>query len=64
MKMRVPEWDQKTHDTLVIKHDFDTDWLLLVLEELERQTSKITFDLKIQALEYSKDNVTNVAPPN
>ena len=45
--MRVDEWDQKTHETLVIKHDFDTDWLLLVLEELERQTSKITFDLKI-----------------
>jgi hypothetical protein len=47
MKMRVSEWDGKQHDTLVIKHDFDTDWLLLVLEELEKQTNKISFDLRI-----------------
>jgi hypothetical protein len=64
MQMRVGEWDARFHETLVIKHDFDTDWLLLVLEELERQTHKIAFDLKIQALEYTKDNFNNVAPPN
>ncbi len=34
MKMHVPEWDNRMHDTIIIKHDFDTDWLLIVLEEL------------------------------
>jgi hypothetical protein len=38
MKLRVNEWDGRMHDTLIIKHDFDTDWLHLVLEDQEKQT--------------------------
>ena len=36
MNMQVPEWDGKNHECMIIKHDFDTDWLLLALEELEK----------------------------
>jgi len=47
MRMKVPEWDGKHHDIIIIKHDFDTDWLLLALEELEIRSSSISFDMKV-----------------
>lgn len=58
MRMTIAEWDGKYHDCLIIKHDFDTDWLILALEELEQQTLKIYSKLKIHALEYSKESLT------
>jgi hypothetical protein len=58
MKLRVAEWDGKFHDALIIKHDFDTDWLLMVLVDLEHETLKKTTELRYQALEYSKDTMT------
>jgi len=33
MHLNVNDWDKKTHRILVIKHDFDTEWLLIALEE-------------------------------
>ncbi len=36
MRMQLPDWDNRMHDTIIIKHDFDADWLLIVLEELEK----------------------------
>ena len=38
MRLPVPEWDTLLHRTIVVKHDYDTEWLLLVLEEHERHT--------------------------
>jgi hypothetical protein len=54
MRMKVPEWDNKEHQTLIIKHDFDSEWLLLVFEEFQKQFSEKRKQLLAKSLEYSK----------
>lgn len=36
MLLTVGEWDNRLHQVLVIKHEYDTEWLLVALEEKER----------------------------
>jgi hypothetical protein len=36
MRLTVGEWDNRLHQVLVIKHEYDTEWLLVALEEKER----------------------------
>jgi hypothetical protein len=57
MRLRVGEWDGRVHRTLLIKHDFDMDWLLLALEEFERDTLEISARLELKALEFSKESM-------
>ena len=36
VQMIVTEWDGRNHDCMIIQHDFDTEWLVLALEEMEK----------------------------
>ena len=40
MKLQITEWDGNMHECMIIKHDFDTNWLLL---GLQRKKSKQSF---------------------
>ena len=55
VKLPVAEWDGRMHQVLIIRHDFDTEWLLLVLEEQERDTLEVSASLELKALECSKE---------
>ena len=55
MRMRLPEWDNKEHLTLIIKHEFDTEWLLLIFEEFEKQFFDKRKQLLAKSLVYSKE---------
>lgn len=33
MKIKVPEWDNKIHQVMIIRHEFDAEWLLLAVED-------------------------------
>lgn len=35
MKFKIKEWDNKKHTILIIKHEFDSDYMLLAFEEFE-----------------------------
>jgi len=58
MQLRITDWDHRVHPTLLIRHDFDTDWLLLALEENERDTLELAARLEFKALEFSKESMS------
>lgn len=62
MRLPVSEWDGRMHHVLIIRHDFDTDWLLLVLEENEKDTIEVSAKLELKALEYSKESMASKMP--
>jgi hypothetical protein len=62
MKLPVRDWDGRMHNVLIIKHDFDTDWLLMVLEENEKDTVEVSANLELKALEYSKESMASKMP--
>ena len=37
MKYKLSEWDNKEHKCLKIRHDYDSECLLIILEEYEPQ---------------------------
>ena len=52
--MKLPEWDNKEHRVLIIKHEFDSEWLLVILEEFEKDFWFKRNQLLAKSLEYSK----------
>lgn len=62
MRLPVPDWDARLHNVLIIKHDFDTDYLLLALENTKLDICEISASLEIKALEYSKENMGGMIP--
>ena len=64
MSIKVPEWDNKQHPALVIKHEFDSEWLLIVLEEFEKNFRDKRKQLLAKSLEYSKETMEPINETN
>lgn len=62
MRLPIPDWDGRMHSVLIIKHDFDTDWLLLALEKTEQDIFEVSANLELKALEYSKESMAGRIP--
>ena len=62
MKLPIPEWDGRQHKVLIIKHDFDTDYLLMALEDPKRDVGEISASLEMKALEFSKESMQGKIP--
>lgn len=62
MKLPIPEWDGRQHNVLIIKHDFDTDYLLMALEDSKRDVNEISASLELKALEFSKESMQGKIP--
>eukprot|EP00347_Sterkiella_histriomuscorum_P002460 403368062 len=65
IKIKIPEWDNKAHLAMIIKHEFDAEWLLLAVED-EKQFYNKQYDLALlqwkpeeQKLQY-KTNTNSV----
>lgn len=54
MTVKIPEWDNKEHSALVVMHEFDSEWLLIVLEENQKYFRDKRKQLVAKSLEYSK----------
>jgi hypothetical protein len=47
---------------LIIKHDFDTDYLLMALEDPRRDVGEISANLEYKAIEFSKESMQGKIP--
>lgn len=63
MSIKVPEWDRKDHQAMIIRHQFDADYLLVVFEEENHFDRKLR-DLSEQSLQFSKESMETVDQTN
>jgi hypothetical protein len=64
MTLKVPEWDNKEHPALVVKHEYDSEWLLIVLEEFQKYFRDKRKQLVAKSLEYSKASMEVINETN
>lgn len=62
--MKIPEWDNKKHLTMVIRHEFDSEWLLIAPEVNEREFYTKRKELLTKSLEYSKNSMETINETN
>jgi hypothetical protein len=60
----VPEWDGKVHQAMIMRHEFDNDWLLLALEDYEKDFNTKRKELLGKSLECSKDSMEVINETN
>lgn len=60
MTYRIQEWDNKEHQVIVIKHDFDSDCLLMALDEYNNLFDEKRKKLIAQSLESCKESMEEV----
>ena len=63
IKIRIPEWDNKSHPCMIIRHEYDSDWLLLAIED-DKAFSQKRKDLLAKSLEHSKITMDTINETN
>lgn len=64
ISIKIPEWDNKVHQAMIIRHEFDNEWLLLALEDYEKDFFTKRKELLAKSLEWSKDTMDTINETN